>query len=200
MPPRTPNDDVVLHAALTLLLAGNGFDRQRAMVAVQFRKLGSRHQQYVQYAHVNKPRGLDYAVTRTAKGHLAIHPFPEDPMGTYVGLARLSGQNAWNARLVPPNNAVPLRTFASARAAINFMSAYGRAWPHKVQLVGMSAALKGSSSRPSSSNAKRVAATTIQSAFRGWKSRRNTYAPPSPANPRGGIAYQAAMRRFNAAR
>lgn len=197
---------VALQAALLLLQTGDAIDRRRAMVAVEFRKVAPLHLRYFSYRHKNDDYDPVYAVTRTANGKLAVYDFPLDPRAARVGLARLTGSDSWNARLVPGNTGNtgnntprPLRTFASPAAAVSFMSGHGRAYLARVRTVGMADVVHRRSAAAASSptnDKKRAAATMIQSAFRGWTSRRTTYAPPSNANPRGGVAYQAAARRF----
>lgn len=69
-------------------------------------------------------------------------------------------------------NARPLRTFSSVSAAIRFMSGGGRAYPTVIRSAGFRG-LFDASDNASRSNKKQVAATAIQSAFRGWRARRN---------------------------
>lgn len=156
--------EIVLHAALTLLLAGNAFDARRAMVAADFRTL--RGQWYIEDA-----RGLLYAVTRTPQGKLAVHQFQSHEAHARIGAGSLTGDDRTDARLVPAPTARPLRTFSSATAAINFMSGQGRAYPTRIRAVGMGS-LFYHRNDASQGNRRRVAATAIQSAFRGWRERR----------------------------
>ena len=187
--------EAVLHAALTLLLAGNSFDDRRAMVAVDFARLVGWPAIPLQHFPYEGQQ-LFFAVTRTPHGKLAVHDFPSDQSRAHLGAHGMSGNNKWDARFVPAAGAKPLRTFTSATAAIKFMSGQGRAFPARVRTVGMSDLFDTRYDR-SRSNKKRVAATAIQSAFRGRQARKAVYGPPTRNNPRGGVAYQAALRRFN---
>ena len=196
---------IVLYSALALLLYGNQVDPRRAMVAVDFRTLRRGGEGfYVDYKHRTAAvgqytfpdtHGLLYAVTRTPRGQLAVHAMPS---GTgKIGARQILGHN--NTRSMPPPNAKPMRTFASITAAIKFMSAQGRAYPDMIRSVGLGPNLFRQRDDPARTNKKVVAATAIQSAFRGWRARRNVYSPPTATKPGGGVAYQAAMRQFNAA-
>lgn len=195
--PRSGHD--VLRGALTHLLRDTDFNPRRAMVAVDYATL--RGGWFLKHRYTGElMQMLTYAVKRTREGLLAVHYSRSRERGD-VGARALRG-NATDANYVPLEHERPLRMFATVKGAMNFMSGYGRARPVLVRTVGMGMGTRLFDGRINSTRADRehLAATVFQSLFRGLKSRRNMYKPPSPNNPQGGAMYRQAMRRFNASR